>query len=414
MPAGESASPYPSVLGASTCAARCTANRRSISTSLCRWSSGSPGGMGLPPEKSQPRSPVNRSSFRADPMWMPYSSPAWYLLTELSRDEGTDVATRRGVPGYGRASRVISSRQTSAIFQKFISGWVVLNTRSPAMTGRSPQRRPPGRRRMRPGLRAVDDFRPVPEGPGPPMAEDQRDGIGPGARLAHEVNARAGHINQVVLVGIHRPLGSPVVLLGPVPRQLLEQGPGRRTARPRSLHLPARSWPAAATADPREPAPQRRSAPASVHSRRAHFPLLTSGFRRARWRAEQSGRVRPRCSAAACGQPREPANETAQPLRASGMAPGHDRLSICGERQHRGRPSRGSGLRSISPSRSSFATADVSAGCLIYFDLTRRDLQDRARRRVRSGRIHSDAAQRRGRGCMVGAVDERSGEPGPR
>ncbi len=29
------------------------------------------------------------------------------------------------------------------------------------------------------------------------------------------------------------------------------------------------------------------------------------------------------------------------------------------------RPSHGSGLRSISPSRSNFATADVSAGCLI-------------------------------------------------
>src|ERR1035441_856042 len=35
------------------------------------------------------------------------------------------------------------------------------------------------------------------------------------------------------------------------------------------------------------------------------------------------------------------------------------------------RPSRGSGLRSISPSRSSFATADVSAGCLICSVLTR-------------------------------------------
>jgi len=35
------------------------------------------------------------------------------------------------------------------------------------------------------------------------------------------------------------------------------------------------------------------------------------------------------------------------------------------------RPSRGSGLRSISPSRSSFATAEVSAGCLICSVLTR-------------------------------------------
>src|ERR1035438_4180325 len=35
------------------------------------------------------------------------------------------------------------------------------------------------------------------------------------------------------------------------------------------------------------------------------------------------------------------------------------------------RPSHGSGLRSISPSRSSFATADVSAGCLICSVLTR-------------------------------------------
>jgi hypothetical protein len=40
---------------------------------------------------------------------------------------------------------------------------------------------------------------------------------------------------------------------------------------------------------------------------------------------------------------RESINETAQPLDTIGMAPGHDRLTI----------------------RSNFATADVSAGCLI-------------------------------------------------
>src|SRR3984957_2545633 len=130
------------------------------------------------------------------------------------------------------------------------------------------------------GGEPVDDLRPVPEGPGPPMAEDQRDGVGPGARLAHEVNAGAGHVNQVVLVGIHRPLGSsPVVLLRPVPHQLLEQGPGDA--------VPPVLVPFIVRPDRRpQPRPQILENPLLNGDRRrrqrihacAHFPLLTSGF----------------------------------------------------------------------------------------------------------------------------------------
>src|SRR5712691_4726380 len=100
----------------------------------------------------------------------------------------------------------------------------------------------------------VDDFRPVPEGPGPPVAEDQRGGIGPGARLAHEVNAGAGHVTQVV------PAGNDLV----------------------------------------------------EYARDAQQPRAVSR--------------------------REPVDETAQPLRTIGMAPGNNRLAIRGERQLRGPP----------------------------------------------------------------------------
>ncbi len=174
------------------------------------------------------------------------------------------------------------------------------------------------------------------------MAEDQRDGTGADAWPAHEVNPRARHINQVVLVRIHGSLGgSPVVLLGPVLREPWSRALGT-PYRPSSF--PASSGQIVARSrdrNPREPGPRRRSAPATVHSRLCSLPapfirsfvLLVGELDDLVEHAHDAQRPR-------AVSRREPVNETAQPLRTIGMASGHNRLTIRGERQHRGPPVR--------------------------------------------------------------------------
>ncbi len=129
MPAGESFSPWPSVDGAIMCAARCTAKRRSISRNLAWTSAGRPEGMGAPPLKSQARSPLNRVSFSAEPMWIPYSSPAylWPSCPVISAPTSQPPAAYLSCP----STPVISSCQISAIFQKFMSGRFVSGVEKP-------------------------------------------------------------------------------------------------------------------------------------------------------------------------------------------------------------------------------------------------------------------------------------------
>ena len=85
----------------------------------------------------------------------------------------------------------------------------------------------------------------------------------------------------------------------------------------RVRYLPARTWPAAATAGPREPAPQRRSAPATARSRLCSLPLLTSGdkpvaFQLRYRRCESLSRHGPSLDKAAIGR------DTGQPIKEPG------------------------------------------------------------------------------------------------
>ena len=198
------------------CAARCTANRRSISVKRLPllvgqlWWDG-PAAGDVPGAVAGEQVELQRGA-DVDAVQL-----VGVLVAELAGDERADVAAGGGVPAWPSVW-VISSCQRSAIFQKFMSGRVGVEYPKPGkdgtITSNASAGSPPNSAGSASRSMTFDQCQNV---QGQPWLRISGSGVRSDAGLAHEVNGRAGHVDQVVLVGVHRPLGgSPVVVPGPV------------------------------------------------------------------------------------------------------------------------------------------------------------------------------------------------------
>ena len=206
MPAGESAARR------RACSGRARARRGGRRTGVPARRSGrgrrraGRRGIGLPPLRSQPRSPLKSVSFSPEPMWIAVQLVG-VLVAELAGDQRADVAAAGGVllvAEHVRSSGCARGRRSSrsSCPGGSAAAW---RTRTRAATARSRRTRRPGSPPYDAGSASGSiTFDQCQNVHGQPWVRISGDRVRADAGLAHEVHGYAVDVDAVVLVGVDR------------------------------------------------------------------------------------------------------------------------------------------------------------------------------------------------------------------